>query len=333
VTEAPLLEVRDLVKSFEAHGGWAERLAGAAPRRLQAVRGVSLALAEGETLGLVGESGCGKSTLGRCIVGLHPPSAGEILYRGQPLHGPGADRRAVSRRVQMIFQDPFASLNPRLGVGSALAEVVAVHGRAHGRTEIAAEVDRLLRTVGLAPEQKDRLPHEFSGGQRQRVSIARALAVEPEIIVADEPVSALDVSIQAQIVNLFIELRDALGLAYLFIAHDLAVVRHISHRIAVMYLGEIVELAPARRLFERPGHPYARSLLGAIPAPDPAHRRTAPSLEGELPDPTRPPPGCSFHTRCPLAVERCRREPPALIEHAPGHSVRCHRAFQAGPPT
>jgi oligopeptide/dipeptide ABC transporter ATP-binding protein len=332
VSRPPLLEVRDLAKSFEARGGWAERLAGAAPRRLQAVRGVSLALAEGETLGLVGESGCGKSTLGRCIVGLYPPSAGEILYRGQKLHGPGADRQAVSRRVQMIFQDPFASLNPRLTVGSALAEVVAVHDRARGRAKIAAEVDRLLRIVGLAPEQKDRLPHEFSGGQRQRVSIARALAVEPELIVADDRSRPSTSPSRRRSSTCSASCRRALGLAYIFIAHDLAVVRHISDRIAVMYLGEIVELAPAGRLFERPGHPYTRSLLGAIPAPDPARRRTAPSLEGELPDPTRPPPGCSFHTRCPLAVERCRREAPALLEHAAGQSVRCHRAFEAGPP-
>ncbi|MBX6324068.1 MAG: ATP-binding cassette domain-containing protein [Rhodospirillaceae bacterium] len=303
---------------------------GTAPRRLQAVRDVSFTLQPGETLGIVGESGCGKSTLGRCIVGLYEPTAGTVLYRGAVLHGAGTDRRTTGRRVQMIFQDPYASLNPRLSIGRALAEVLTVHGLAKSAGERRDRVAALLSMVGLSPQLADRLPHAFSGGQRQRVSIARALAAEPEIIVADEPVSALDVSIQAQIVNLFIELRERLGLAYVFIAHDLSVVRHISHRVGVMYLGQIVELAEAGALFREPGHPYTRALLSAIPLPDPDRRTRVASLEGELPDPHDPPPGCSFNTRCPLAVDLCRRAMPELSEHRPGRFVRCHRAFEAG---
>ena len=324
----PLLEVRSLRKSFEASGRPFVRFVGGRPRLLQAVRDVSLSLEAGETLGLVGESGCGKSSLGRCIVGLYPPTAGEILYRGTPLHGNTGGHRTASRRIQMIFQDPYASLNPRLSVEAALTEVLRVHDLAKGKGEIRERVDQLLLTVGLSPSLKAQLPHAFSGGQRQRISIARALAVEPEIIVADEPVSALDVSIQAQIVNLFIELRERFGLAYIFIAHDLSVVRHISNRIAVMYLGQIVEMAPSKGLFREPGHPYTRSLLSAIPKPDPEHRRRVVSLEGELPDPYAPPSGCSFSTRCPIAVERCRTVMPELKEHRARREVRCHRAFE-----
>ncbi len=324
-----LLEVRGLSKSFAATRPLARWMSGAGPRRLQAVRDVSFTLQPGETLGIVGESGCGKSTLGRCIVGLYEPTAGVVLYRGEVLHGAGADRRTTGRRVQMIFQDPYASLNPRLPVGRALAEVLAVHGLASGHEARRDRVAALMSMVGLSPRLADRLPHAFSGGQRQRVSIARALAAKPEIIVADEPVSALDVSIQAQIVNLFIELRERLGLAYVFIAHDLSVVRHISHRVGVMYLGQIVELAEARALFREPGHPYTRALLTAIPRPDPDHRTRAASLEGELPDPHAPPPGCSFSTRCPLATDLCRAAMPELREHRPGRLVRCHRAFEA----
>jgi oligopeptide/dipeptide ABC transporter ATP-binding protein len=327
---APLLEVRSLSKSFPARRSLAALARGEKAGVLQAVRDVSLTLAAGETLGLVGESGCGKSTLARCIAGLYNPTAGSVLYGGQPLHGGRMHRRA-SRRVQMIFQDPYASLNPQLSVEQTLGEVIRVHGLAQNRGAVADRVDELLLQVGLSPEAKHQLPHAFSGGQRQRISIARALAVEPEIIIADEPVSALDVSIQAQIVNLFIELRERLGLAYLFIAHDLSVVRHISNRIAVMYLGQIVEVAAARELFRNPGHPYTRALLSAIPKPDPDRRSRAVSLEGELPDPHSPPFGCSFSTRCPLVIERCRIEPPELLEHASERDVRCHKAFDSSP--
>jgi len=323
---APLLEVRSLSMSFPARRSLAELARGEKPRLLQAVRDVSLTLSAGETLGLVGESGCGKSTLGRCVAGLYRPTAGDVLYRGSPLHDAGAHRQS-SRRVQMIFQDPYASLNPQLSVEQTLGEVLRVHGLAKSRSAIVGRIDELLLQVGLLPQAKHQRPHAFSGGQRQRISIARALAVEPEIIIADEPISALDVSIQAQIINLFIELRERLDLAYLFIAHDLNVVRHISHRIAVMYLGHIVETATAQELFRNPGHPYTRALLSAIPKPDPDHRSAIVSLEGELPDPLSPPLGCSFSTRCPLVIDRCLTEPPKLLDHAHERFVRCHRAF------
>jgi oligopeptide transport system ATP-binding protein len=323
----PLLEIRSLTKNFEAPGRLVAWATGSRPRFLQAVRDVSLTLEAGETLGLVGESGCGKSSLARCIAGLYPPTAGEILYRGTPLHGNPGSRRTASRRVQMIFQDPYASLNPRLSIEATLAEVLRVHNLAKESRDVRDRVDQLLLTVGLSPTLKAQLPHAFSGGQRQRISLARALAVEPEIVIADEPVSALDVSIQAQIVNLFIELRERFGLAYIFIAHNLNIVRHISHRIAVMYLGQIVEVAQSQKLFEEPGHPYTRALLSAIPKPDPEHRTRIVSLEGELPDPYAPPLGCSFNTRCPISVEQCYAVMPELDEHRARHEVRCYRAF------
>jgi oligopeptide transport system ATP-binding protein len=329
MVKAPLLEIRSLSMSFPARKGLAAWLSRHRPQPLQAIRNVSFTLHAGETLGLVGESGCGKTTLGRCAVGLYKPTAGDVLYRGEPLHDL-INSRQKARRVQMIFQDPYASLNPRLSVEQTLSEVIMVHELLRSARDTTERIQRLLATVGLSPKLKDLLPHAFSGGQRQRISIARALAVEPEIIIADEPVSALDVSIQAQIINLFIRLREEFGLAYLFIAHDLNVVRHISHRIAVMYLGQIVELASSRDLFHLPGHPYTRSLLAAIPKPDPDQRSRTASLEGELPDPHSPPLGCSFHTRCPIAIARCRVDPPQLIEHAPAHWVRCHRAFEIG---
>ena len=323
---ANLLEVRGLAKTFDHVRSLADLLIGQPARALHAVRDVSLALRPGETLGVVGESGCGKSTLGRCIAGLQTPSSGEILWQGQPMASLGG-RRAQSRHIQMIFQDPYASLNPRMTVRQTLEEVLSVHGLADGMGR-RARVEELLATVGLAGRLKDRLPHALSGGQRQRVSIARALAVRPQLIIADEPVSALDASIQAQIINLFEDLRESLGIAFIFIAHDLNVVRHISHRVAVMYLGQIVETAPAAELFDRPRHPYTRALLSAIPAPDPAQRTASASLEGELPDPLHPPPGCSFSTRCAWAEPACQAAPPAPVALDEGHEARCRRLHE-----
>jgi oligopeptide/dipeptide ABC transporter ATP-binding protein len=319
----PLLEVDGLSKVFRV----SRRVAFGLARQsldLLALREVRLTLNAGETLGLVGESGCGKSTLARCIVGLEQPTEGSVRYRGAALASLAKVER--SRRIQMIFQDPYASLNPRMTVRQTLAEVLSVHGICEARGEREDRIDQLLLQVGLSPAQKGELPHAFSGGQRQRISIARALALKPEIIVADEPVSALDVSIQAQIINLFEQLREQLGITYLFISHDLNVVRHISRRIAVMYLGQIVELAEAEALFEAPAHPYTRALLSAIQQSDPERRTLAASLEGELPDPLMPPPGCSFSSRCPVALESCRRATPALEPVAPARLARCYRA-------
>jgi oligopeptide/dipeptide ABC transporter ATP-binding protein len=261
------------------------------------------------------------------LVGTYAPTAGEIVVDGKAVNGPHAwPRRDLARRIQMVFQDPYASLNPRLPVGAAIAEVLRVHGPFRGGAEMAARVDSLMDMVGLAPAMRTRLPHEFSGGQRQRLSIARALAAEPAIIVADEPVSALDVSIQAQILNLFSTLRERLGLTYVFISHDLHVVRYMSNWIAVLYLGELMELAPADQLFRAPRHPYTRALLSAVPEPDPSCRSATVALEGELPDPAHPPSGCGFRTRCPMARERCSAEAPALRTVEEGTSVRCHFA-------
>jgi oligopeptide/dipeptide ABC transporter ATP-binding protein len=322
VTAPPLLEVRRLTKTFTRSRSLADVALGIPQRALQAVRGVSLTVGAGETLGLVGESGCGKSTFGRCIAGLQSPSSGEVLFEGEPISGRHHDRRSLSRRMQMIFQDPYSSLNPRMTVGAALREVLRVHGLRRGRRAIEERVDELLDIVGLRPETKRKLPHAFSGGQRQRISIARALAAEPRLIIADEPVSALDVSIQAQILNLFEKLQARFGLALLFIAHDLNVVHHISDRIAVMYLGEIVESGDAEDVFGAPRHPYTKALLSAIPKPDPTSRTEAVSLAGELPDPSRPPRGCALLTRCPIAIERCSGEHPELRARD-GRDVRC----------
>ncbi|MEZ0167831.1 ABC transporter ATP-binding protein [Microvirga sp. TS319] len=320
---APILELKGISKSFKSKTSIAGLLTGRGTRVLRAVRDVSLTLRAGETLGIVGESGCGKSTLGRCITGFYKPDEGEVLYAGRPFLETGT-RLERSRAIQMIFQDPYSSLNPRMTLAQALDEVLLVHGLRKGAGERSSRVDELMDTVGLSPALKHRLPHALSGGQRQRFSIARALAVEPRILVADEPVSALDASVQAQIINLFVELRERLGLAYIFIAHDLDVVRYVSQRIGVMYLGQIVELADADSIFESPGHPYTRGLLSAIPEANPEHRREAASIEGDLPDPLSPPPGCSFSTRCPMAVETCRSAaPPARL--IAGHVVRCHR--------
>jgi oligopeptide/dipeptide ABC transporter ATP-binding protein len=321
VTGAPLLEVRDLVKDFEIGGGL-----GRPRMRLRAVDGVSFTIHRGETLGLVGESGCGKTTTGRCILQLERPTSGSIEFEGRELTGLGdADMRWVRRRMQVIFQDPYSSLNPRMTVGQIVEEPLVVHRIVSGDAARAARVRQLLFQVGLLPQHARRYPHELSGGQRQRVGIARALAMEPSLIVCDEPVSALDVSIQAQIINLLEDLQTELGLTYLFVAHDLSVVRHISDRVAVMYLGRIVELADRKALYDEPLHPYTKALLSAVPIPDPEleARRERIVVRGEVPSPLHPPSGCVFHPRCPIAVDRCASAVPPLRELRPGHWAAC----------
>jgi oligopeptide transport system ATP-binding protein len=318
----PLLEVRNLVKHFRVAGGFFGGRSGL----IRAVDGVSFELRRGETLGLVGESGCGKTTTGRCILQLERPTSGEVIFEGRDLTKLGEDElRAVRRKVQVIFQDPYSSLNPRMTVGQMIAEPLAVHGIVTERKSRAQRVREILTHVGLLPQHADRYPHQLSGGQRQRVGIARALAVEPALIICDEPVSALDVSIQAQIINLLEDLQAEFGLTYLFVAHDLSVVRHISDRVAVMYLGKIVEITDRKSLYDAPLHPYTKALLSAVPIPDPVleARRERVVLGGEVPSPLNPPPGCVFHPRCPIAIERCRQEVPELREIRAGHRAAC----------
>ena len=312
-----LLRVEKLVKYFDAGGG----------RRVHAVDGVSFTLAQGETLGLVGESGCGKSTLGRTIIKLLVPDAGSVHLSGQNLSSMSALQvKSFRREAQMIFQDPFASLNPRSTVGRAIEEPLIVHGLGDRRAR-ADRVNWLLERVGLPPEAAHRHPHEFSGGQRQRIGIARALALNPKLIVCDEPVSALDVSVRAQVLNLLADLREELGLSYLFISHDLSVVEHFCDRVAVMYLGRIVELAPRKTLWSQPLHPYTRALLEAAPLPDPTRRRGRRQLlQGEIPSPINPPSGCHFHSRCPHKIAKCETIVPPLVTRADGHQVACHLA-------
>jgi oligopeptide/dipeptide ABC transporter ATP-binding protein len=321
----PLLDVRNLKKHFPVTAGLFGRRTGL----VKAVDDVSFTIDRGQTLGLVGESGCGKTTTGRSILRLEEPTAGHVLFEGRDLAAMSpAELRGIRRRIQVIFQDPYASLNPRMTVGQTVGEPMQVHGLVKRGAETRERVAELLRTVGLLPILADRYPHMLSGGQRQRVGIARALAVEPAFVVCDEPVSALDVSIQAQIINLLEDLQGRFGLTYLFIAHDLSVVRHIADRVAVMYLGRIMELADRDELYARPRHPYTQALLSAVPIPDPvveASRRPT-ILAGEVPSPLNPPSGCVFHPRCPIAVDDCRRAVPELRELAPGHRVACIRA-------
>ena len=318
---APVLKVDGLIKHFPVGRGLIRRRVIGLVR---AVEDVSFEIARGETLALVGESGCGKSTTGRLVLRLMDPTAGSVRFKGEEIANLDKNAlRRLRRHMQIIFQDPYASLNPRMTVGEILAEPLNVH-EIGTPTERAARVRELLEVVGLLPEHARRYPHQFSGGQRQRIGIARALAVNPDLIVCDEPVSALDVSIQAQIVNLLQNLQQRFGLSYLFIAHDLAVVKHISDRVAVMYLGKLVEIASKKTLYAAPLHPYTRALLSAIPRPDPGIRKQRLLLAGDVPSPLAPPGGCRFHTRCPFAQDRCRTEEPKLRDAGPGHRVACH---------
>ena len=317
---APILEVIDLVKHFPVRGGLFGRRQGA----VFAVDGLSFSVLPGETLGMVGESGCGKSTAARMIVKLIEPTSGTIRLEGRDITAlPPHAMRQYRQVIQFIFQDPYSSLNPRLAAGEIVAEPLHNYPQAPGRMR-EERVAHLFARVGLRPEHSKKYPHEFSGGQRQRLGIARALALDPRLIIADEPVSALDVSVQAQVINLMADLQRQLGLSYLFIAHDLAVVQHISRRVAVMYLGRIVELARTGDLFTSPQHPYTEALLDAVPVPDPDRHRPVEVLTGEVPSPMRPPPGCHFHNRCPYAEERCRIEVPNMREVRPGHFAACH---------
>jgi len=320
-----LIEVKDLRKYFSVKTDLGRR------QFVHAVESVSFDIYKGETLGLVGESGCGKTTLGRTVIRLHEPTSGRIVYDGTTIFD-SETKTAVKmlpyrRKMQIIFQDPSASLDPRMTVGEIVGESLDIHGLYQGKQERRARINELLDAVGLNTEHSNRFPHEFSGGQQQRIGIARALAVEPEFIVCDEPISALDVSIQSQVVNMLEELQEKLGLTYLFIAHDISVVKHISNRIGVMYLGTMVELSESNELYRNPLHPYTRTLLSAVPLPDPEKNKTRQRLilEGDIPSPINPPSGCRFHTRCPFATERCKMEMPAVKDYGKGHFAACHR--------
>ncbi|MCY0093751.1 ABC transporter ATP-binding protein [Hoeflea ulvae] len=314
----PLLEVTDLTKHFAVHKGLLQRVAG----HVQAVDGVTLSVAPGETLGIVGESGCGKSTAGRMMTRLLTPTSGQVRLRGKDIAG--IEDGELRRNVQMIFQDPYSSLNPRMTAGAIVMEPLIIH-RIGTPDERKARTEDLFRRVGLREADMHKLPSEFSGGQRQRIGIARALALDPSVIVCDEPVSALDASIQAQVVNLLMDLQQELGIAYVFIAHDLSIVYHISHRVAVMYLGKLVELADRATLYSNPRHPYTKALLSSVPSPDPTvSRGERMLLAGDLPSPINPPSGCRFHTRCPVAISRCKSEVPAFKPCGDGHMVACH---------
>ena len=320
-----LLRVDDLKMHFPIRRGILQRQVGA----VKAIDGVTFEVHKGETLGLVGESGCGKSTTGRVILQLYKPTSGRVFFEGEDLTGlRGEDLRRMRRRMQMIFQDPYASLNPRMTVAETVGEPLDVHGVATGK-ERDDQVQNLLKIVGLNPQFSKRYPHEFSGGQRQRIGIARALALNPSFIVCDEPISALDVSIQAQVVNLLEDLQKELGLTYLFIAHDLSIVRHIANRVAVMYLGKLMEMADREELYHNPLHPYTQALFSAVPVPDPyvEDRRQRIILSGDPPSPANPPPGCVFNTRCPLAIDLCRQQVPLWRQVSPGHWVACHRVW------
>ncbi|SHE51536.1 oligopeptide transport system ATP-binding protein [Loktanella atrilutea] len=319
-----LLSAQDVSKDFAFGRSLLDVVKGAPIKAVHALNGVSLDVKRGETLGIVGESGCGKSTLARCLVRLHDCDGGRVVYDGTDIATlSGADRRAFNTKVQMIFQDPYSSLNPRMTVRQILSEALRVHNM-RPKVEIDARIAELLDLVRLPQDAADRLPHAFSGGQRQRIGIARALAVEPEVLVADELVSALDVSVQAQVVNLLLELQDRLSLTVVFVAHDLRLVRHISHRVAVMYLGKVVEVAPTETLFKAPKHPYTQALLAAAPEVDPTRRTRRVAAKGELPSPINLPSGCLFHTRCPHAFDRCVSDVPQLTPRRPGHVAACH---------
>ena len=315
-----LLRAENIVKRFPIHGGLLSREVAA----VKAVQDISFDIKKGETLGLVGESGCGKSTLGRCLIRLIEPTSGKIYFKDKDITNVGGtELRELRKKMQIIFQDPYASLNPRMTIGAILEEPLIIHNLFDSAKDRADRIKELVNLVGLRPEHLSRYPHEFSGGQRQRVGIARALAVNPELIICDEPVSALDVSIQAQVINLLMELQQKLGLTYVFIAHDLKVVEHVSHRVAVMYLGKIVEMASSDELYRNPQHPYTKALLSAIPIPDPKPRAERIILTGDVPSPMNPPPGCHFNPRCPQASEECRQQVPQLKTTTDNHFVSC----------
>jgi len=327
MSKLPVLEVKNLKQWFPVRAGWRNKIVN----HVKAVDDVSFSIYEGETLGLVGESGCGKTTTARCIMRALDPTDGKILYYAEDTQQPidltelrGRELMDIRREIQLVFQDPFTSLNPRMRVLDLVGEPLVIHGTLDREARVQRVIE-LMRSVGLRPEYMRRYPHAFSGGERQRISIARSLALQPRLMVLDEPVSALDVSVQAQVLNLLLKLQNEFGLTYLFVAHDLSVVKHISTRVAVMYVGRIVETAPTEQLYTNPKHPYTAALLSAVPVPDP-NRRKMSELTGEVASPANPPSGCYFHPRCEFAVDRCRTETPALREIEPGHHVRCHRA-------